>query len=115
LFNQPVKDADLEASASFEVEGWDRQLKAKVLKHVSIADERRAEADKARAEGRPYERLSDDARGFRNQQTRYTLKPEASLPLNKKFSIKLPATLHGEQGPLAMEKEVSLPFKTYGP
>src|SRR5205823_2513524 len=68
LFNQPVKDTDLEASASFEVEGWDRQIKAKVLKRVSIADERRAEADKARAEGRPYERLSDDARGFRNQQ-----------------------------------------------
>ncbi|MHB8878114.1 MAG: MG2 domain-containing protein, partial [Myxococcaceae bacterium] len=115
LFNQPVKSAELAAALSFEVEGDPAPWKAQVMSSMSIAEERRAAEEQAKKEGRRYERQSFEARGFKNQQHRYVIAPERTFPLGKAVTLKIAATLHGEQGPLSLEKEEVIPFRVYGP
>ncbi len=108
LFNQPVKD--LLAHAQLQVEGEGTPRKLKLVKVTSIEDERRADDGE-----RHYERMSDDARGFRNMQTRYELQPEQPLPLDRAVTLRIAETLSGEEGPLTLERPVELTFRTYGP
>ncbi len=118
LFNQPVKEADLEAAMSFEVQepkGQAQKLRARVVSRISIAEERRQAEEQARREGRHYERMGWEERGFKNQQTRYVVVPEKRLPLNAQVRLRIDGSLHGEQGPLPMEDEVALAWRTYGP
>jgi uncharacterized protein YfaS (alpha-2-macroglobulin family) len=108
LFNQPVKD--LAQHARLEVEGEPSPQKLRLVKTTSVADERRA------AQGeRQYERLDDETRGFRNQQTRYELAPEKPLPLGRAVTLHVGDGLRGEQGPLTLERALQLSWRTYGP
>lgn len=114
LFNQPVKDSDLVAAAKFEVDG--QIYKSQLMKRVAIADERREQMEKAKKEGRRVEPMSDERRGWRNNQVRYTLAPEKPFPLGKAVSLKLDVeALHGEQGPLKMKPTQPISWRTYGP
>ncbi len=119
LFNQPVADGELEAHAAFRVEGEPQPVKLKVVKRTSIEEEKRAEVEAARKAGkRPpadYEPLSDDQRGYRNQQTRYTLKPEKPFPLGRSITLELADGLHGEQGSAPMTPTEAPVWHTYGP
>jgi len=116
LFNQGVKDADLVAAARFEVEGEAAPWKVQLMGKVSIQDERRAAREKARAEGRPYEMLDDDARGWKNRQVRYTLAPEKPFPLDKAVKLTFAPTLKGEEGPLTPKAPIApVELRTYGP
>ncbi len=85
------------------------------MKRVSIEDERRAEIEKAKKENRPYTPLSDEDRGWRNQQVRYTLAPEKPFPLDAEVKLTLAGELHGEMGPNPMGNPQVLDFHTYGP
>lgn len=114
LFNQPVKEADLAAAAVFELKNGTK-LKAKVVSRVSIAEERRQAAEKAKKEGRSYEPLNPSMRGYQNQQTRYELAAEKPFPLDTDFTLRISGTLRGEQGPLTLGSDAIYGFKTYGP
>ncbi|MBX7116370.1 MAG: alpha-2-macroglobulin [Myxococcaceae bacterium] len=114
LFNQPIKEADLAAAAVFEIEGGEK-LKARVVSRVSIAEEKRLEAEKAKKEGRSYEPLDAQTRGYKNQQTRYELVAEKPLPLDKRVTLRIDANLRAEQGPLTLGTEAVYGWKTYGP
>jgi len=114
LFNQPVKDADLLAATRFEVDGavW----KAQVMKKVSIAEERRELLEKAKKEGRRYDPIDPEQRGYKNQQWRYTLAPEKPFPLGAAIALRLdPELLHGEEGPIKMRAPEPISWRTYGP
>lgn len=113
LFNQPVKDAELLAALHLEVKG--KPGKLQVMKRVSIQDERREEIEKAKKDHKPYSPLGDDERGWKNQQVRYTLAPDAPFPLDATISITIDGTLHGEQGPNPIGTSETLSFNTYGP
>ncbi len=119
LFNQPVSNTDLEAQVKLVVEGEQRPWTVKVKSRKSIQEEKREAAEAARKEGRrpaiDYDRMSDDARGYKNQQTRYVLVPEKKFPLDKAVKLELSADLHGEQGPAAMVKVEPIGWETYGP
>lgn len=108
LFNQPVKDLLQHTQLLVEGEGTPRTLE--LVKVTSIADERRADDRE-----RHYERLSDDARGFRNMQTRYELQAEQPLPLDRAITLRIADTLPGEEGPLTLGNPIELGFRTYGP
>ncbi|MBX5480947.1 MAG: alpha-2-macroglobulin [Myxococcaceae bacterium] len=111
LFNQPVKD--LAQHARFLVEGEAQPRPVTVVKAVSIAEERRAAEEKSGR--RRYERMDFEARGFKNQQTRYELSAGAPLPLNRSITLQIDADLSGEQGPLTMGEAKRLEWHTYGP
>ncbi|HKD43641.1 MAG TPA: MG2 domain-containing protein [Myxococcaceae bacterium] len=113
LFNQPVKESDLAASAAFEVEGERAPWRARVLARTSIAEERRKSEEEARKDGR-LERPDSEERAV-NQQTRYELAADRPFPLNKSVKLKISRSVHGEQGPLAMDRDESLEWKVYGP
>jgi uncharacterized protein YfaS (alpha-2-macroglobulin family) len=120
LFNQPVANSELESKAWFKVQDEPQPFKLKVIKRVSIQDEKREEVEAARKAGkRPpadYEPLSDDERGYRNQQMRYVVKPEKPFPLGKDVTLELsPDGLHGEQGPAPMTLTETPAWRTYGP
>ncbi len=111
VFNQPVKN--LSGRARFLVEGESQPRPVKLVKEVSIADERRAAEAQQRA--RRVERLSDEARGFRNQQTRYELGSEKPFPLDRRVQLIVDAGLEGAQGPLSLANPIELEWRTYGP
>lgn len=113
LFNQPVDKGELERAAKLTAGGTPIALQ--VTKEISIQDERRAAIEEARKQGRGYEPLSDDERGYRNKQTRYTLTPAQPLPLNAELVLTLDASLHGKEGPLPWSNSQRLEFRTYGP
>lgn len=113
LFNQPVKAADLEASLHLMVN--ETATPIKVVKETSIQDERRAAMEEAKKAGKPYELLSDEARNYRNRQTRYTLKPAQPLPKGAALTLAFDPALHGAEGPLAMTAADPLHWRTYGP
>ncbi|MFZ5471187.1 MAG: alpha-2-macroglobulin family protein [Myxococcota bacterium] len=115
LFNQPVKESDLAAAIEFRIRGAPAPFKAKVKKRVSIAEERRAAEEAARGEERRYDRQSFEERGVKNQQTRYEIVADKPFPKGKNVILSVLATLHGEQGPLTMNKEEEVPFHVYGP
>ncbi len=114
LFNQPVLAADLEKAIRF-TSGSGAAITLKVDKEVSIEDERRAALEAARKIGRTYDSMNDEQRGYRNRQTRYILKPQASLPLDQSLSLKLDAALHGKEGPLPVTVPVDVSWRVYGP
>jgi uncharacterized protein YfaS (alpha-2-macroglobulin family) len=114
LFNQPVKEADLAAAAVFELEGGEK-VKAKVVSRVSIAEERKQAAEKAKKEGRSYEPLDSQQRGYQNQQTLYELAAEKSFPLDKSVALRINANLRAEQGPLTLGSDAVNGWKVYGP
>ena len=101
LFNQPVVAADLEKALKFTA-GNGAVIALKVEKEVSIEDERRAKLEEAKKNGRSCESMGDEERGYRNRQTRYTLKPQASLPLDQSLTLQFDPSLHGKQGALPM-------------
>jgi uncharacterized protein YfaS (alpha-2-macroglobulin family) len=114
LFNQPVKKDDLEKSIELVAGG--KAVPFNVVKGISIQDERRAEIEAAKKAGRAYDDLRDDERGYRNRQMRYTLKPDAALPLDADVSLRIDSGLHGAQGPLAIRPPSVQPsWRTYGP
>ncbi|MFL5321640.1 MAG: MG2 domain-containing protein [Myxococcaceae bacterium] len=117
LFNQPVKNEDLLANTALTVDG--QPMKLAIVSRASIAEERRDAEEKAREaakkEGRFYARQDFDEKGFKNQQTRYVLKPEQALPLDKPIVLTIKKELHGEQGPLPMPADLTLSWRTYGP
>jgi hypothetical protein len=113
LFNQPVDKAELERASTLTVNGAPVALR--VTKEISIQDERRAELEEARRQGRSYQPLSDDERGYRNRQTRYILTPSQPLPLDASLTLTLDASLHGKEGPLSWSSGRTIAFRTYGP
>lgn len=113
LFNQPVDKAELEKAV--KLTAGSTAIALKVTKEVSIQDERRAQLEEARKQGRSYEPLSDDERGYRNRQTRYTLTPSQPLPLNQALTLTLDASLHGKEGPLPWASSQTVEWRTYGP
>ncbi|GMU59923.1 MAG: hypothetical protein AMXMBFR34_16860 [Myxococcaceae bacterium] len=113
LFNQPVDRAELEKATKLTANG--AAVALKVTKEISIQDERRAQLEEARKQGRSYKALSDDDRGYRNKQTRYTLTPSQPLPLNAALYLTLDASLHGKEGPLPWSTGQTVEFRTYGP
>lgn len=116
LFDQPVKDGDLLAAVSFEVEGEPKPLKAKLVGKATIQEERRAAAEQAKKDGRSYPMLGDDERGFRNRQVRYTLAPEKPFPLDKSVKLVFAPTLKGEEGPRVPAAALEpIELRTYGP
>ena len=122
LLNQPVKDSDLAAAASFRVEGEKKPWRVQVMSRSSVAEERRKLAEAARREGRLPDtsgpstplRYAQGERG-ENQQTRYELAPEKPFPLNRTVALTLSKSLHGEEGSLPMDRDESLEWKVYGP
>jgi uncharacterized protein YfaS (alpha-2-macroglobulin family) len=119
LFNQPVASTDLEAKLKLRVEGEPAPLTLKVKSKKSIEEEKREAEEQAKKEGRrpptDYERLSDEERGYRNQQTRYMLTPSKRLPLGKQVTLEIPDDLHGVQGPAPMVHTEPPSWQTYGP
>ncbi len=115
LFNQPVKDAELAQAVRFVVEGEKAPFKAQVMARVSIQEEKRKAVEERKKAGKSYEPLSDDERGFKNQQTRYTLAPEKAFPKGRQVTLQFDTSLHGEQGPLPMQSFEAVSFRTYGP
>ena len=119
LFNQPIAEADLLKALSFEVEGEPKPLKAQLMSTTSIQDERRKEKEEAAknktGEGRRYQPMDDDARGYRNQQMRYVIAPEKKLPLGKQVTLKIDPSLHGQQGAMPMAVIANPAWHTYGP
>ncbi|MBL8954458.1 MAG: alpha-2-macroglobulin [Myxococcaceae bacterium] len=119
LFNQPVASSDLEAKLTLKVEGEAQPWKVKVKSKKSIQEEKRELAEAAKKEGRrpayDDDRMSDDARGYRNQQTRYVLVPEKKFPLEKAVKLEIAPDLHGEQGPAPIAKVDLIGWDTYGP
>ncbi|MBI3183718.1 MAG: alpha-2-macroglobulin [Myxococcales bacterium] len=113
LFNQPVKESELQAALSFEVEGT-APLKAKVLSRTSIAEERRKAEEEAKKQGRHYERMSFEERGIKNQQHRYEIAAVQPLPLDKRVTLRIAGSLHGEQGPITMGSDEAIGWKVYG-
>lgn len=113
LFNQPVVVADLEKAAKLTSTKGDVALK--VEKEVSIQDERRAQIEEAKKNGRSYEAMSDDSRGYRNRQTRYLLKPASALQLDTAYTLTIDPSLHGKEGAIAMTAASDVPYRTYGP
>lgn len=113
LFNQPVEKADLEKALKVTAGG--KPVGVKVLKETSIQDERRAAMEEAKKNGRSYEPMSDDERGYRNQQTRYVIDLQGDLPLDSEIIVDLDASLHGKSGPLTMSSGEHLSYRTYGP
>ena len=111
LFNQPVKESDLAAAASFQVEGEKSPWRARVVSRASIAEERR---ESQAREKRP-EQGESEAPRLPNQQTRYELAADKPFPLNGSVRLTIARTLHGEQGPLTMDREESLDWKVHGP
>ncbi len=111
VLNQPVKDVS--KHARFIVEGESQPRPVKVLKEVSIADERRA--DEAQAHPRRFARMDDEARGFRNQQTRYELGSDKPFPTDRAVKLVVDAGLQGAQGPLTLTRDIELGWRTYGP
>lgn len=114
LFNQPVVAADLEKALKFTT-GAGAAIALKVEKEVSIEDERRAKLEEARKNGRSYDSMGDEGRGYRNRQTRYILKPQTSLPLDQSLSLQFDPSLHGKEGALTMTVPVDVSWRTYGP
>lgn len=110
LFNQPVAKADLEKALKLQT-GGGKTIGLEVVKEISIQDERRAQGRRADE----YEVLDDAARGYRNRQTRYTLKPSQPLPLNDSVVLSFDPALHGKEGPLTMSLAQDVRWKTYGP
>jgi uncharacterized protein YfaS (alpha-2-macroglobulin family) len=115
LFNQPIKDSDLAAAASFQVDGERIPWRARVLSRTSISEERRKSDEQARKEGRRFERPEPEERASSNQQTRYELVADKPFPLDRSVKLTLARFLHGEQGPLTIERDESLEWKVYGP
>ena len=113
LFDQPVKASELEAATALTAGG--KSVPLKVVKEVSIEEERRAAAEEAKKAGRPFQPMSDSDRGYRNRQVRYTLKPAQPLPLGSALTLSLDGTLHGSEGPLAMVPLAPIQWRTYGP
>ncbi len=113
LFNQPVATADLEKAVKLSAGG--KVIPVKVLKETSIQDERRAQLEEAKKNGRSFEPMSDDERGYRNRQTRYLLDPQGELPLDTELTVDIDASLHGKEGSLPMSSGEHLTFRTYGP
>lgn len=113
LFNQPVDRAELEKA--LKVTAGSTAVSLTVEKEISVQDERRQRLEELRRTGRASEPLSDEERGYRNQQHRYVLKPKAPWPLNEAITVSLDAALHGKQGPLPMEPADTISFRTYGP
>ncbi len=116
LFNQPVKDADLLQALRVTVKDEGLPWRPVIKSRVSIQEERRKAAEEAKKAGRPYDRMADEDRGWKNQQTRYVLGFEKPLPLGREITLTVDAALHGEQGPLTVNlKDFPLHFETYGP
>jgi uncharacterized protein YfaS (alpha-2-macroglobulin family) len=59
--------------------------------------------------------MSDDERGYRNQQMRYTLKPEKPFPLAHNVTLVIGEGLHGEAGKEPMVPAEPPSWTTYGP
>lgn len=114
LFNQPISVEQLEAHARFAVPNQP-PLKVKVVSRVSIQEERRAMREAEEKAGRRFQGISDEARGWRNQQVRVTLAPERPLPLDAQVTLTLDAALTGEQGKLPLGTEYRAGWKVYGP
>ncbi len=114
LFNQPIVASQLEAGLKLTI-GNGTVIPVKVTKEISIEDERRAQQEEAKKAGRAYEPMSDEQRGYRNRQTRYTLKPQTALPLDQALTLILDPALHGKDGPLAMTAAADVTYRTYGP
>lgn len=114
LFNQPVATAELEKALKLTT-GAGQAIPLKVEKEISIQDERRAKLEEARRNGRSYEVMDDAERGYRNRQTRYTLKASQPLPLDQALNLQLDPALHGKDGPLPMNPAVDVSYRTYGP
>jgi alpha-2-macroglobulin len=114
LFNQPVKESDLASALVAQVEGEKSPVVMKVISRTSIQDERRAEIEKAKKDGKPYEPLDEETRGYRNQQTRYVVGFAKQLPLGKSVQVSFKPSLHGEQGPLTPASLETLSYRTYG-
>ncbi|MGV3622647.1 MAG: alpha-2-macroglobulin family protein [Archangium sp.] len=113
LFNQPVDKGDLEKAIKLTAGG--KQIAVKVIKETSIQDERRAAMEEAKKNGRSYEPMSDEQRGYRNQQTRYVIDPSGDLPLDSEINLEIAESLHGKDGTLPMSGNESLSYRTYGP
>lgn len=113
LFNQPVATADLEKALKFTA--GSTAIALKVEKEISIQDERRAQLEEAKKNGRSYEAMGDQERGYRNRQTRYILKPQTALPLDQALTLQFDPSLHGKEGPLPMTVPVDVNWRTYGP
>ncbi len=112
LFNQPVDRAELEQALT--VTAGTTPVALTVEKEISVQDERRERLEAARRAGRTVDPLQDEERGFRNQQTRYTLKPKTPWPLDQAITVKFAPTLHGKQGPLPMTPADDVSYRTYG-
>lgn len=119
VFNQPIAEAELLKGLSFVVEGESAPRPVKLVSKVSIQDERRKQREEAlkgaNGEGRRYEQLDDQTRGYRNQQMRYVVSADKPFPLGKGISLKIDGALHGEQGPLPIDQAQTLSWRTYGP
>ncbi|MDP3157583.1 MAG: MG2 domain-containing protein [Archangium sp.] len=113
LFNQPVLAADLEKALKFTA--GSTAIALKVEKEISIQDERRAQIEEAKKNGRSYEAMDDQERGYRNRQTRYILKPQTALPLDQALTLQFDPSLHGKDGALPMTVPVDVSWRTYGP
>ncbi len=110
LVNQPIQDSALLNAVSISIEG-EAPIRAKLLSSISIQEERREEAKKTR---RPYQPMSDEDRGFRNRQMRYTLAPSKPLPLGKRVTVKFDKALRGSEGTLPGKPFEDLEYRTYG-
>jgi hypothetical protein len=108
LWNQPVTAAELEKALDFRVNGTRAAMT--VAKTVSIEDERRA-----KQAAPTHETMSDEQRGYRNQQTRITLKPTQPLPVDAALTLAFDPALHGAQGPLSLTTPAAMAWHTYGP
>lgn len=113
VLNQPVDDDALAKGITFEVAGEKSPFRGQVLTSVSVAEERRQA--EAKAHPKSYAPAGADARGYQNQQWRYEIAPERSLPLDREFTLRISGRLRGTQGPHTMGPDFVARYHTYGP
>ncbi len=114
LFNQPVDDQVLLGGIKVTVNGQPGP-KLTLVSKVSIQEERRKTIEAAKKTGAYVEPLSDDERGWRNQQWRYVLGFAEPLTLDTSVQLSFEGSLHGAQGPLPMKELKTLEYRVYGP
>ena len=96
VVNQPVKDA--EKAFFFEAGEEKKQVAAKVLRSVSLAEERKAKP----------------LLGYADQRTKYEIEPAQPLPRDAPFAVGLDGSAHGVQGDLPAGVEWRQPCRTMG-
>lgn len=107
VFDQPVRD--LARHAHLRAGGT--RIPLAIEREVSLADEARA---RLKAQGpSPYPH-PDDLRRLKSRHWRYELRAAADLPLGADVSLEIDGALAGAEGPLAIARPTSIPFRTHG-